>query len=180
VLTLPMPALRERREDIDLLARHFLQTAGRDFGRTVTDFEADALAALRQHSWPGNVREMIAMIRRAVVIGDGDTVLLQDLIGLEDTPRHATPLPHAHHAAPVAKPSPRAGSTEERAALVAALERYNENVTLTAQELGVSRVTLYRMLRRHAIALDRGLKEPPITRSSAGGEPAYRLDAVVG
>ena len=160
VLTLPLPPLRERLEDIEPLARHFLQTAARDFGRDVTDFDADALAALRRHSWPGNVRELMSTVRRAVVIGDGDTVRLRDLMGIEDRPRPVVVLGP--------KPLPRAGSTEERDALLAALARHGENVTLTAQELGVSRVTLYRMLRRHSVSLDRGFKEPPITRGSSG------------
>jgi transcriptional regulator with PAS, ATPase and Fis domain len=170
VLTLPLPPLRERLDDIEPLARHFLQTAARDFGRSVTDFDADALAALRRHAWPGNVRELMSMVRRAVVIGDGDTVKLHDLMGIEDMKRPALMLS--------ARPLPRAGSTEERDALLAALARHGENVTLTAQELGVSRVTLYRMLRRHAVSLDRGLKEPPMTRSSSP-QPMYRIGAVV-
>ena len=175
VLTLRLPPLRERREDIEPLARHFLATAARDFGRRVTDFEPDALAALRRHGWPGNVRELMSTVRRAVVIGDGDAVQLKDLMGIEETPR--APAAPAHQSAP--KVPPRAGSPEERAALLAALEHHGENVTLTAQELGVSRVTLYRMLRRHAVMLDRGLKEPPIARSTAA--PAvYHLDVVAG
>ena len=109
------------------------------------------------------------------MIGDGDNVQLHDLIGIEEAPRPA--------AAPVAMPAPkalpRAGSPEERAALLAALEQHNENVTLTAQELGVSRVTLYRMLRRHSVALDRGLKEPPVTRGN-GAQTSYDLDLVAG
>ena len=60
VLTLPLPPLRERPEDIEPLARHFLQAAARDFGRSVMDFEPEALAVLRRHSWPGNVRELMS------------------------------------------------------------------------------------------------------------------------
>jgi transcriptional regulator with PAS, ATPase and Fis domain len=171
VLTLPLPALRERMDDIEPLARHFLKIAARDFGRSVTDFDADALLALRRHSWPGNVRELMSAIRRAVVIGDGDTVKLCDLMGIEDVPR---PVPVL-----AAKPLPRAGSAEERDALLAALARHGENVTMTAQDLGVSRVTLYRMLRRHAVSLDRGLKEPPITRGGSNAQAAVRIGAVV-
>ena len=171
VLTLPLPALRERLDDIEPLARHFLKIAARDFGRSATDFDADALLALRRHSWPGNVRELMSAIRRAVVIGDGDTVKLCDLMGIEDVPR---PVPVLG-----AKPLPRAGSAEERDALLAALARHGENVTMTAQDLGVSRVTLYRMLRRHAVSLDRGLKEPPIARGGSNAQAAVRIGAVV-
>jgi transcriptional regulator with PAS, ATPase and Fis domain len=154
VLALHLPALRERSEDIDELARHFLREAGKDFGREVTDFEPAALDALRAYNWPGNVRELMSMVRRAVVIGDGPLVSVADLVGLGETGG-------AVYAGP-AKPLPRPGSHEERTALLDALARTQENVTLTAQELGVSRVTLYRMLRRHSINLSRGLKDPPI------------------
>ncbi|HUN40733.1 MAG TPA: sigma-54 dependent transcriptional regulator [Acetobacteraceae bacterium] len=174
VLTLPLPPLRERREDIEKLARHFLATAARDFGRTVSDFEPEALEALRRHSWPGNVRELMSTVRRAVVIGDGDKVQPLDLIGIEDATRPAP----AASPPPTPKALPRANSPEERTALLAALERHGENVTLTAQELGVSRVTLYRMLRRHSVMLERGLKEPPITRG--GTQAPYPLDVVTG
>jgi DNA-binding NtrC family response regulator len=157
VTVLTLPPLRERPEDIDQLARHFLREAGNDFGREVVDFEPAALDALRAHNWPGNVRELMSMVRRAVVIGDAPVVSVADLVGLGDTGGAGGPV----YMAP-AKPLPRPGSHEERTALLDALSRTQENVTLTAQELGVSRVTLYRMLRRHSINLSRGLKEPPV------------------
>jgi transcriptional regulator with PAS, ATPase and Fis domain len=166
VLALHLPPLRERPEDIEQLARHFLREASNDFGREVVDFEPAALDALRSHNWPGNVRELMSTVRRAVVIGDGPIVGLGDLVGLGDA------------AAPgdaytgTTRPLPRPGSNEERTALLEALTRTQENVTLTAQELGVSRVTLYRMLRRHSINLSRGLKEPPVpSRSKPFDQP---------
>ena len=155
VLTLQLPPLRERRADIELLARHFLARAAQDFGRNVVDFEPDALAALRGYDWPGNVRELMSMVRRAVVIGDGELVRVGDLVGIgEREERDAGPVRNL----------PRPGSAEEREALLEALARTQENVSLAAQQLGVSRVTLYRMLRRHAINLSRGLKDAPVAR----------------
>ena len=148
-----MPPLRERPEDIPQLARHFLSEAAVDFSREVVDFEPAALDALRAHCWPGNVRELMSMVRRAVVIGDMPLVSPADLVGLNE---------NSGGYVPQAKPLPRPGSHEERSALLDALSRTQENVTLTAQELGVSRVTLYRMLRRHSINLSRGLKDPPV------------------
>jgi transcriptional regulator with PAS, ATPase and Fis domain len=158
VLALHLPPLRERVEDIDQLARHFLHEAGNNFSREVVDFEPAALDALRAHNWPGNVRELMSMVRRAVVIGDGPMVSVADLVGLGDSGGSVYMGP--------AKPIPRPGSHEERTALLDALSHTQENVTLTAQELGVSRVTLYRMLRRHSINLSRGLKDPPIPSRS--------------
>ena len=153
VLTLPVPPLRDRPEDIAPLAYHFLRAAERDFNRRVNGFSADAIAALRRHRWPGNVRELMSVVRRAVVIGDGPIIDGSVLTGLNE------PLPTQSAAAPL-----RPGSAEERAALLGALERTGENITSTADALNVSRVTLYRMLRRHGIVLKRGLAEAPIVR----------------
>ncbi|MBV9249578.1 MAG: sigma 54-interacting transcriptional regulator [Acetobacteraceae bacterium] len=160
VLTLPLPALRDRPEDLPLLAAHFLEQSSRGLGRVVTGLDQDAMDALRRHRWPGNIRELMSVIRRAVVIGDGPVVRLQDLMGLDD---YHEPEPGSRYLGSLGKPMPaKPGSEEERQALIDALARTQENVTLTAQALGVSRVTLYRMLRRHAISLSRGLRDPPV------------------
>jgi transcriptional regulator with PAS, ATPase and Fis domain len=149
VLTLHVPPLRERPEDIAPLANHFLRVAERDFNRRIEGFSAGAMAALHRYRWPGNVRELMSVIRRAVVVGDGKLIDVPALTGLEDR-QAATPC--------AAKP----GSPDERDRLLATLERMSENVTSTADALNVSRVTLYRMLRRHGIVLKRGLAEAPI------------------
>ena len=153
VLTLPVPPLRERPEDITPLAYHFLRAAERDFNRDVAGFSPDAMAALRRYRWPGNVRELMSVVRRAVVIGDGPMIDAASLIGLEDAPAPA-PLPA----------TPKPGSPEERSLLLEMLERMSENITSTADALSVSRVTLYRMLRRHGIVLKRGLAGAPVAR----------------
>jgi transcriptional regulator with PAS, ATPase and Fis domain len=158
VLTLPVPPLRERPEDIAPLAYHFLRAAERDFNRQVGGFSADAMAALRRNRWPGNVRELMSVIRRAVVIGDGPLIDTAALVGLDD--RSAAAPASTDPTAAVPKP----GSPEERATLLATLDRMGENITSTADALSVSRVTLYRMLRRHGIVLKRGLAQPPIVR----------------
>ena len=153
VLTLPVPPLRERPEDIAPLAYHFLRTAERDFNRQVDGFSADAIAALRRYRWPGNVRELMSVVRRAVVIGDGTLIDTATLTGLDERPAMAA-----------IQATPKPGSPEERAVLLATLERTGENITSAADALRVSRVTLYRMLRRHGIVLKRGLAEAPIAR----------------
>jgi transcriptional regulator with PAS, ATPase and Fis domain len=154
VLSVQLPALRERRDDIECLARHFLSQAVQDFKREVTDFEPEALDLLRCHHWPGNVRELMSMVRRAVLISESGRIGVADLSGLDE----ADP---SRDAPPSVRMPARPGSQAERAALLDALQRSEENITLTAHELGVSRVTLYRMLRRHRITLNRGLQEAP-------------------
>lgn len=157
ILAVRMPPLRERPEDIPLLAHHALQRAAADFCREIMGFAPEAFEALLRHDWPGNVRELMAVVRRAVVIGDSPRVMLADLTGLGETPRRTV--------AATIRPLP--GSDEERGALIEALAGTQENITLTAQELGVSRVTLYRMLRRHSIVLSRGLKPPPVVAEAS-------------
>ena len=159
ILAVRMPPLRERPEDILLLANHALHQAAAHFGREVTGFAPEAIEALHHHDWPGNVRELMAVVRRAVVIGDSPLVMLADLTGLGETP----------HRSMTATVRPLPGSNEERGALMEALAGTQENITLTAQELGVSRVTLYRMLRRHSIMLSRGLKAPPVAAEASRG-----------
>jgi transcriptional regulator with PAS, ATPase and Fis domain len=153
VLTLAVPPLRERPDDIAPLAYHFLRTAERDFNRRLDGFSADAMLVLQQYRWPGNVRELMSVIRRAVVVGDDPLIGADAFAGLDD--RRTSTIPSV---------APKPGSPEERTTLVATLERTGENVTSTADALSVSRVTLYRMLRRHGIVLKRGLAEAPITR----------------
>jgi transcriptional regulator with PAS, ATPase and Fis domain len=153
VLTLAVPPLRERPEDIAPLAYHFLHTAGQDFNRAVEGFSAEAMAALRRHRWPGNVRELMSVVRRAVVVGDGPLIDAATLGPLDEG-----------QATLVQPMTAKPGSPEERDTLLATLERTGENVTSTADALNVSRVTLYRMLRRHGIVLKRGLAGAPVAR----------------
>ena len=153
ILTLVMPPLRERPDDIERLAHHFLRAVPRhSSGATVAGYSPEAMDVLRQHDWPGNVRELAAVIRRAVVIGDAPVVMRDDLTGLDAPPPRAAAI----------EPRPAPGSAAERAALLETLVRTQENITMAAHELGVSRVTMYRMLRRHGIELRRGLKSPPV------------------
>jgi DNA-binding NtrC family response regulator len=164
VLHVRLPPLRERPEDIEPLALHFLAEARRDLQSGVAGFEPAALARLCRHAWPGNVRELRSVIRRAVVVGETGRIGVEDLGGFDDQapPVSLTLVPSPSR--PTVLPP---GSDAERTALLAALQRFQENVTLASQSLGVSRVTLYRMLRRHRIALKRGLQAAPVGVSRA-------------
>ncbi len=146
VLPLHMPALREREGDIELMAAFFLRKIAKEFGREVSGFTAAARAIILSYTWPGNVRELIAAIRRGVVMGSEPLVSEEDL-GLHL--QHHTRIQSAAHPKS-ATHRPPAGSIQEREALQQALIRNDHNVTKAAAELGVSRVTLYRMAKRHA------------------------------
>ena len=139
VLPIDVPPLRERRADLDMLAHHFFLTYAAEKAPHLKGFASDALRAIRAHDWPGNVRELINRTRRAMVLSEGRLIGAHDL-GL-------SPLP------------PRAGGLDasrtdaERAAIGASLERAGRNITHAARDLGVSRMTLYRLLAKHGIEL---------------------------
>jgi transcriptional regulator of acetoin/glycerol metabolism len=121
------------------------------------------MLVLQSYHWPGNVRELMSTVRRAVVIGGSNFVAAADLIGLEGTPPPpaAAAVPAAITVAAAATSRPPPGSAEERDLLLSVLADTRENIALTARELGVSRVTLYRMMRRHAIVPSRGFNAAP-------------------
>ncbi|MDB5936247.1 MAG: uncharacterized protein JWQ01_3591 [Massilia sp.] len=139
VLPIDVPPLRERKADLDMLAQHFFRTFATEKAPHLKGFGSDALRAIREHNWPGNVRELINRTRRAMVLSEGR------LIG-----------PHDLGLAPRRTPSASAGldasrTDAERAAIGASLERAGYNITHAARDLGVSRMTLYRLLAKHGI-----------------------------
>lgn len=163
VLTLDLPPLRERGGDVELLATHLLRTIERELGQHAPphDFSPCAIAAIRAHRWPGNIREMIATLRRAVILAKGPRIGEADL-RLEPVAGRAEAFAEpmgpgkarrqALDGSGPARPEP--GSPEEREAILSALRSNRHNVTRAATALGVSRVTFYRMLRRNGISLD--------------------------
>jgi DNA-binding NtrC family response regulator len=140
VLSLHLPSLRERGSDIELLATFFLRKFAAEHGRAVEGFSDDAWQRIREHSWPGNVRELISSIRRALVMADSSLIEARDL-GLAES-------------GPDAAAAGAAMTTRRRvdaATLRASLDRNGGNVTLTARELSLSRMTVYRLMRRHGL-----------------------------
>jgi DNA-binding NtrC family response regulator len=137
ISTLPLrvPALRERREDIETLARRLLQRIGQELGRGAFDLEPDALAALREWDWPGNVRELRNVLERAALLSDQPLLSRRSL-------RFESLLPATASAA-------LSGTLEqiERRAIEQALEETGGNVSDAARRLGLSRSTLYAKVR---------------------------------
>jgi transcriptional regulator of acetoin/glycerol metabolism len=146
VLPIAVPPLRERgRDDVALLARAFLAEAAEELGRPGLDLAPAAVAALAAHPWPGNVRELRTVVLRAAATAPGLRVDAESL-GLPGAAR-----PEAG-TRPAEAPLRRAVQASERAALLAALDAAGWNVVRAAQQLGVSRMTLYRRLQRHGIS----------------------------
>lgn len=168
VLTLHLPPLRERAGDAEVLATYLLRKIEHDLGQEFRKIAPAAMRAICEYPWPGNIREMIAVLRRAVVLARGHRIERADL-RIEDAPCPAAAapaaLPRPRHAQTL-DARPRPGSPDERDAILAALRDCRHNVTRAAGALGVSRVTLYRMMRRTGIEL------PPPARPQTDGSAA--------
>ncbi len=158
VINIELPPLRERISDIPLLAGHFLEEVCEDTGKDVRGFTDDALAALQRYPWPGNVRELQNFIERAVLLGKGPMVTLDDL------PRHLSEGEQIS-ARPIAGRTLKdALEGPERQIILEVLQANEWNRNVTAEVLGINRTTLYKKMKRL------GLEE---TRVTAGPSLAY-------
>jgi DNA-binding NtrC family response regulator len=130
-----LPALRDRGEDIPLLAEHFLREQAARYGRQVEGFSAGAMEALRAHPWPGNVRELRHAVERALLMARGRRIEAGDL-GLRRREDGSARLDELTL------------EEAERLMIEKALDRYQGNVSRAAEALGLSRSALYRRLQR--------------------------------
>jgi DNA-binding NtrC family response regulator len=135
-----LPPLRDRIEDIPVLAEHFLKLHRERYRRPIMGFTPEALDALRQHLWPGNVRELDHVIERAVLMSPGNIVTAFDL-ALEATP----------DARLSARLEEMSLEDAERLLIKKALARFEGNANRAAEALGLSRSALYRRLQKYGL-----------------------------
>ncbi len=135
VLRINVPSLKERASDIALLARFYLQEFSKEYNSQAKSFSEDALKALTRYFLPGNVRELMNQVKRAVLMSD--SVMIEE---------HHLDLPQRNDSKRSLK-SIREKS--ERDALLVVLESHSGQVSNAAKELGVSRATMYRLLNKH-------------------------------
>ncbi len=135
-----LPPLRDRIEDIPVLAEHFLKLHRERYRRPIMGFTPEALDALRQHLWPGNVRELDHVIERAVLMSPGSIVTAFDL-ALEATP----------DARLSARLEEMSLEDAERLLIKKALSRFEGNANRAAEALGLSRSALYRRLQKYGL-----------------------------
>jgi DNA-binding NtrC family response regulator len=133
---LHIPPLRERKEDIPLLAAHFLKAYAQRYRKPVKSFDPAALEKLLAHPWPGNVRELDHAIERAVLMGTGEEIHTGDL-GLE-----------TDKAAP-GKIEEMSLEEVESLLIRKALARHSGNISHAADALGLSRSALYRRMQKY-------------------------------
>ena len=139
VVPLRVPPLSERLADVEQLAEHFFEQFAAEKGAQLKGFSRRAVVAMSEHSWPGNVRELVNRVRRAMVMAEGRYISPVDL-GLEarDESCGWMALDEARMRA-------------ERGAISVSLQSAGKNVTEAAKQLGVSRMTLYRLMAKHGI-----------------------------
>jgi two-component system nitrogen regulation response regulator NtrX len=148
VVPIFVPPLRDRQEDIPLLAEHFMVMLAREYGRRPKVFERDALTALQQYAWPGNVRELRNLVERLMIMVPGERITSRDLAFLD-----ATAAPAAEPARPSAIAALHDARDQfERDYILRALAQQQGNISRTADVLGVERSNLYRKMKAFGIA----------------------------
>ena len=144
VISINLPPLRERGDDILLLANHFLRIFNEEYRKKVRRFSSAALNFLKSYEWPGNVRELQNRVQRAIIMSNAATLELSDLgcemdsSAISEEIQPATSLREAR-------------DRVEQKMIASALDRHNGNILKAAEALEVSRPTLYDLLKKHRL-----------------------------
>lgn len=136
-----LPPLRERGEDIVLLANHFANMYAEKYRKSTPDFDEKALDKMRKYAFPGNVRELQYSIERAVIMMDGEALQAKDLI--------FSPVENAVN--DEEGPDSMRLDEVEKHTILKVIEKHNGNITRAAKELGITRTALYRRLSKYEI-----------------------------
>ena len=149
VIPIAIPPLRERREDIEPLCRHFMAVHAAKLGKEVPTLDPLSMEAMMEYSWPGNVRELENVIARAVTLSSGTHIAAEEFSRIFALGRTHSQAGREPAAAP---PAPER-ETQEREAIVKALQQGNGNQTKAARMLGMGRNTLWRKMKKYGIDL---------------------------
>jgi two-component system nitrogen regulation response regulator NtrX len=149
VLPIEVPPLRERKEDIPLLVKHFLRSHAEEQGLKVKDIEQDALEVLQQYEWPGNIRELRNLIERLMIMVTGPTIEAAHIaMFLQSKPGMQAAVPSASALATRSYDSLReARNAFEREYISRKLREHNWNVSKTAEDLKIERSHLHRKIK---------------------------------
>ena len=140
-ITLDIPSLREREGDLLLLAYAFLEQYARQLNKKIKSFSQDAIAAIQNHAWRGNVRELESKVKRAIVLAEGNVIMATDLGLVTDAGCQPLNLREVREHA-------------EKEAILKVLRGCCNNVTQASRLLGVTRPTLYNLLAKYQIQVD--------------------------
>lgn len=137
---LHLPPLRERQEDIPLLAEHFLSMYCKKYRKITKTFSANTLKRLEKYSWPGNVRELQHAIERAVIMTDNSNLTPEDFFFLSGNPQAEDINVENYNLESV-----------EKSVIQKAINKHSGNISKAAKELGLTRASLYRRLEKHGL-----------------------------
>jgi len=153
IVPIYLPALKERQEDIPLLAVHFLKKYAEEMGKTIRGFTPEAMEKMMKYPWPGNVRELENVIERTVVMIEDEMVRMEHLIlpGQQDKEILENQIPMTSEELKEIKKQVREKAVEEieRAFVINALERHQWNVTRAAAEVGMLRPNFQALMRKY-------------------------------
>ncbi|HEX4589967.1 MAG TPA: sigma 54-interacting transcriptional regulator, partial [Gemmataceae bacterium] len=158
VITLTVPPLRERPEDVPELAHHFLKAYAARSAKAIDQIDDEALLALKAYHWPGNVRELENAVERAVVVADGPILMVDDLPGeIREVAAasHFTPDPPTAGGSWRVQAERADRHRREREALLGALAAADGNKAEAARLLGMARSTLLSRLKKHGLSAER-------------------------
>jgi two-component system response regulator HydG len=141
VIKIRLPSLRERKDDIALLARHFMEKYSHETTKTVDRITQDAVTLLTSYDWPGNVRELENAVERAVVLSKSRTLTAGDFSFLQ----------------PARTAGPRAQTLKavQKEHILRVLDEQNWHITRSAEILGINRATLHKIIKRDQLKKDR-------------------------
>ncbi len=155
VIAVRMPPLRERREDIPLLAAHFLKEFNRENGKKIREFDPGVMELFRQYPWPGNIRELRNVVHRMVVMARGEKLSPEDAPPELRKPAVPAAPPPAPVSAPAADGAESLNLEENEKRLIRkALSATEDNISRAAVLLGISRRTLHRKLHEWKLDLE--------------------------
>jgi DNA-binding NtrC family response regulator len=155
VISLHLPSLRERREDIPLLAQHFLKVAKSDYHRSTVRFSSGALACMSAYEWPGNVRELENAVRQAVVLNDKPVIQAEDLKMFSHSYASSTSAPVESFK----KAKARTVETFERHYLQEVLSSCGGNISQAAREAQKNRRAFFALLKKYNLTTSQELQE---------------------
>jgi len=144
LITVHLPALRERREDIPLLARHFADLQCKQNGLPEVDFTPEAMEYLQRLPYPGNIRELKNLVERTILVSG------KDMLDIDDFKMQNV---HPSETASTQNLNGLTLEELERQRILQALEQYDNNLSQVATALGVSRPALYRRLEKYNITI---------------------------
>lgn len=145
VMPMNIPPLRERPEDIPILADYFLKNISREYNRPTMSISADGLELLLKHTWPGNVRELENTLKRAAALSRRDQIQYEDIIFISPRDTSLTPQP-------TVSLKSRSLQETQKLQILKSLEENDWNYSITANQLGIGRTTLWRKIKKFNLA----------------------------